>query len=182
MSTGNGVTPAGGVVERTTLPRPLPRAPCGAASVPVLCSCCAFTATAIAIAIHTVAAVRMRFIVTLRRSLVRRWLHDGAGLRRAAARWHRRSAEHERTRNRPLIRTIALGIQRHREYRARRNGLDGHALPRDVGSRAELHLPFHRLAIGSERRLSLRVHPVSYTHLRAHETPEHLVCRLLLEK
>ena len=23
---------------------------------------------------------------------------------------------------------------------------------------------------------------VSYTHLRAHETPEHLVCRLLLEK
>src|SRR5674536_379293 len=26
------------------------------------------------------------------------------------------------------------------------------------------------------------VAPVSYTHLRAHETPEHLVCRLLLEK
>src|SRR5678816_4940577 len=26
------------------------------------------------------------------------------------------------------------------------------------------------------------VFPVSYTHLRAHETPEHLVCRLLLEK
>ena len=24
--------------------------------------------------------------------------------------------------------------------------------------------------------------PVSYTHIRAHETPEHLVCRLLLEK
>ena len=24
--------------------------------------------------------------------------------------------------------------------------------------------------------------PVSYTHLRAHETPEQLVCRLLLEK
>ena len=23
---------------------------------------------------------------------------------------------------------------------------------------------------------------VSYTHLRAHETPEHLVCRLLLDK
>src|SRR5678816_3764820 len=28
----------------------------------------------------------------------------------------------------------------------------------------------------------LGVGPVSYTHLRAHETPEHLVCRLLLEK
>eukprot|EP00658_Telonema_sp_P-2_P003627 TRINITY_DN11351_c0_g1_i2.p1 TRINITY_DN11351_c0_g1~~TRINITY_DN11351_c0_g1_i2.p1 ORF type:complete len:460 (-),score=87.29 TRINITY_DN11351_c0_g1_i2:27-1406(-) len=27
-----------------------------------------------------------------------------------------------------------------------------------------------------------RLSPVSYTHLRAHETPEHLVCRLLLEK
>eukprot|EP00658_Telonema_sp_P-2_P037015 TRINITY_DN26665_c0_g1_i1.p1 TRINITY_DN26665_c0_g1~~TRINITY_DN26665_c0_g1_i1.p1 ORF type:complete len:387 (+),score=46.72 TRINITY_DN26665_c0_g1_i1:113-1162(+) len=26
------------------------------------------------------------------------------------------------------------------------------------------------------------IYPVSYTHLRAHETPEHLVCRLLLEK
>ena len=26
------------------------------------------------------------------------------------------------------------------------------------------------------------VHPVSYTHLRAHETSLHLVCRLLLEK
>src|SRR5678816_501116 len=26
------------------------------------------------------------------------------------------------------------------------------------------------------------IQPVSYTHLRAHETPEHLVCRLLLEK
>src|SRR5665254_24812 len=24
--------------------------------------------------------------------------------------------------------------------------------------------------------------PVSYTHLRAHETPEHLVCRLLLTR
>eukprot|EP00658_Telonema_sp_P-2_P051882 TRINITY_DN3_c0_g1_i4.p2 TRINITY_DN3_c0_g1~~TRINITY_DN3_c0_g1_i4.p2 ORF type:complete len:100 (-),score=21.08 TRINITY_DN3_c0_g1_i4:16-315(-) len=29
---------------------------------------------------------------------------------------------------------------------------------------------------------NLRPIPVSYTHLRAHETPEHLVCRLLLEK
>src|SRR5678816_3140100 len=30
--------------------------------------------------------------------------------------------------------------------------------------------------------LDVRIDPVSYTHLRAHETPEHLVCRLLLEK
>eukprot|EP00658_Telonema_sp_P-2_P065260 TRINITY_DN54549_c0_g1_i1.p1 TRINITY_DN54549_c0_g1~~TRINITY_DN54549_c0_g1_i1.p1 ORF type:complete len:118 (+),score=6.27 TRINITY_DN54549_c0_g1_i1:355-708(+) len=31
-------------------------------------------------------------------------------------------------------------------------------------------------------RSTVRIQPVSYTHLRAHETPEHLVCRLLLEK
>ena len=34
--------------------------------------------------------------------------------------------------------------------------------------------------IGPELPTSL--YSVSYTHLRAHETPEHLVCRLLLEK
>eukprot|EP00658_Telonema_sp_P-2_P083636 TRINITY_DN9111_c0_g1_i4.p1 TRINITY_DN9111_c0_g1~~TRINITY_DN9111_c0_g1_i4.p1 ORF type:complete len:105 (-),score=38.47 TRINITY_DN9111_c0_g1_i4:32-346(-) len=33
--------------------------------------------------------------------------------------------------------------------------------------------------LAGTRHLTL---PVSYTHLRAHETPEHLVCRLLLEK
>src|SRR5678816_4851720 len=32
------------------------------------------------------------------------------------------------------------------------------------------------------RTIALTCIPVSYTHLRAHETPEHLVCRLLLEK
>src|SRR5674536_135218 len=34
----------------------------------------------------------------------------------------------------------------------------------------------------SGMRVVLTVVAVSYTHLRAHETPEHLVCRLLLEK
>src|SRR5678816_32409 len=33
-----------------------------------------------------------------------------------------------------------------------------------------------------EHLLTARQAAVSYTHLRAHETPEHLVCRLLLEK
>ena len=28
----------------------------------------------------------------------------------------------------------------------------------------------------------MQVETVPYTHIRAHETPEHLVCRLLLEK
>ena len=32
------------------------------------------------------------------------------------------------------------------------------------------------------RSADLREIIYSYTHLRAHETPEHLVCRLLLEK
>src|SRR5678816_3185726 len=31
------------------------------------------------------------------------------------------------------------------------------------------------------RRRALYMEAVSYAHLRAHETPEHLVCRLLLE-
>eukprot|EP00658_Telonema_sp_P-2_P039341 TRINITY_DN28152_c0_g1_i1.p1 TRINITY_DN28152_c0_g1~~TRINITY_DN28152_c0_g1_i1.p1 ORF type:complete len:158 (-),score=44.16 TRINITY_DN28152_c0_g1_i1:92-565(-) len=38
---------------------------------------------------------------------------------------------------------------------------------------------------GMEQKIeAAHTHPsaVSYTHLRAHETPEHLVCRLLLEK
>eukprot|EP00658_Telonema_sp_P-2_P052647 TRINITY_DN40881_c0_g1_i1.p1 TRINITY_DN40881_c0_g1~~TRINITY_DN40881_c0_g1_i1.p1 ORF type:complete len:164 (+),score=90.44 TRINITY_DN40881_c0_g1_i1:84-575(+) len=33
-----------------------------------------------------------------------------------------------------------------------------------------------------EEERAARGDAVSYTHLRAHETPEHLVCRLLLEK
>src|SRR5674536_187919 len=33
-----------------------------------------------------------------------------------------------------------------------------------------------------QEAVTQRLKPVSYTHLRAHETPEHLVCRLLLEK
>eukprot|EP00658_Telonema_sp_P-2_P030617 TRINITY_DN23093_c0_g1_i1.p1 TRINITY_DN23093_c0_g1~~TRINITY_DN23093_c0_g1_i1.p1 ORF type:complete len:203 (-),score=51.37 TRINITY_DN23093_c0_g1_i1:32-640(-) len=36
--------------------------------------------------------------------------------------------------------------------------------------------------IESLKYLVVATIPVSYTHLRAHETPEHLVCRLLLEK
>ena len=46
----------------------------------------------------------------------------------------------------------------------------------DVGERAE-----EEQALDARREAD-EVEPVSYTHLRAHETPEHLVCRLLLEK
>src|SRR5678816_150190 len=47
--------------------------------------------------------------------------------------------------------------------------------------KCECHLPArHGTSPGSTAsRWTL---PVSYTHLGAHETPEHLVCRLLLEK
>ena len=38
-----------------------------------------------------------------------------------------------------------------------------------------------RTTIG-DHPAGLEPESVSYTHLRAHETPEHLVCRLLLEK
>src|SRR5678816_503298 len=43
-----------------------------------------------------------------------------------------------------------------------------------AGAPGAQHEPSHRRAHGGAT--------VSYTHLRAHETPEHLVCRLLLEK
>ena len=47
-------------------------------------------------------------------------------------------------------------------------------------------LDYHALGLicGIEihQQLDTAHKPVSYTHLRAHETPEHLVCRLLLEK
>eukprot|EP00658_Telonema_sp_P-2_P058570 TRINITY_DN47082_c0_g1_i1.p1 TRINITY_DN47082_c0_g1~~TRINITY_DN47082_c0_g1_i1.p1 ORF type:complete len:101 (+),score=15.80 TRINITY_DN47082_c0_g1_i1:83-385(+) len=39
-----------------------------------------------------------------------------------------------------------------------------------------------RSGLHSHTLIQLAWGPVSYTHLRAHETPEHLVCRLLLEK
>src|SRR5678815_271784 len=42
-------------------------------------------------------------------------------------------------------------------------------------SSAAVRMPIHGMCVD-------RLYPVSYTHLRAHETPEHLVCRLLLEK
>src|SRR5674536_390943 len=46
---------------------------------------------------------------------------------------------------------------------------------------ARRFMSFNALS-GSSKALAHASMPVSYTHLRAHETPEHLVCRLLLEK
>src|SRR5678815_5920188 len=52
-------------------------------------------------------------------------------------------------------------------------------------SRSAWYWPYH-LLMPTRRAIALSFPDVetavSYTHLRAHETPEHLVCRLLLEK
>eukprot|EP00658_Telonema_sp_P-2_P001214 TRINITY_DN10467_c0_g2_i1.p2 TRINITY_DN10467_c0_g2~~TRINITY_DN10467_c0_g2_i1.p2 ORF type:complete len:167 (+),score=56.78 TRINITY_DN10467_c0_g2_i1:183-683(+) len=45
-----------------------------------------------------------------------------------------------------------------------------------------LEMEFAKQAIQKAELAIAAAEPVSYTHLRAHETPEHLVCRLLLEK
>ena len=64
----------------------------------------------------------------------------------------------------------------------------------DMGAQIILCDPHRATVIGLERKAKLRgihmsspdiragVSPVSYTHLRAHETVLDLVCRLLLEK
>ena len=59
----------------------------------------------------------------------------------------------------------------------------------DIGyvhhDREEIEVLFTLLAQRYERgsvMITSNLASVSYTHLRAHETPEHLVCRLLLEK
>src|SRR5678815_4224145 len=60
------------------------------------------------------------------------------------------------------------------------------SFPRVVGAKPWL-CPLQRAALGRAPPDLIRLpvmpqpdEPVSYTHLRAHETPEHLVCRLLL--
>eukprot|EP00658_Telonema_sp_P-2_P023863 TRINITY_DN19573_c0_g3_i1.p1 TRINITY_DN19573_c0_g3~~TRINITY_DN19573_c0_g3_i1.p1 ORF type:complete len:518 (+),score=171.95 TRINITY_DN19573_c0_g3_i1:108-1661(+) len=49
-------------------------------------------------------------------------------------------------------------------------------------SKRDLALENHNLGQQLKEIQKAYYVPVSYTHLRAHETPEHLVCRLLLEK
>eukprot|EP00658_Telonema_sp_P-2_P011786 TRINITY_DN14512_c0_g1_i1.p2 TRINITY_DN14512_c0_g1~~TRINITY_DN14512_c0_g1_i1.p2 ORF type:complete len:103 (-),score=6.92 TRINITY_DN14512_c0_g1_i1:31-339(-) len=64
-------------------------------------------------------------------------------------------------------------------------GRCGCEVPVPWGSIAVVHLPtltHHQIHLADDRPPYSALIPVSYTHLRAHETPEHLVCRLLLEK
>src|SRR5678816_4587386 len=80
--------------------------------------------------------------------------------------------------------TVSNNIKLQREYKrnAMIDGLTGlynrrwidEALPRFVTRYARGGQPLTVLMIDVDH-----FKPVSYTHLRAHETPEHLVCRLL---
>src|SRR5674536_227472 len=77
------------------------------------------------------------------------------------------------------------------QVRRQRSRRPGHAV-RHVASQVQHQVPVEHVgtlglvgAVGTGRcvgEAELGGDPVSYTHLRAHETPEHLVCRLLLEK
>src|SRR5678815_2974413 len=62
--------------------------------------------------------------------------------------------------------------------------LDAQLIGESVAAQLEKRVAFRRAmrkAVESALRFGARgIKAVSYTHLRAHETPEHLVCRLLL--
>src|SRR5678816_4868013 len=51
-----------------------------------------------------------------------------------------------------------------------------------VGEELTLSPKVDLISFTGSTAVGKRIMAVSYTHLRAHETPEHLVCRLLLEK
>src|SRR5678815_2838416 len=86
-------------------------------------------------------------------------------------RWRDDSRMEGRDDARAVVRRLAAAPLR--PAARRRSGTTAAAL--DLPARTRAHLPVRVL-------LARLPDPVSYTHLRAHETPEHLVCRLLLEK
>ena len=76
----------------------------------------------------------------------------------------------------------AAALQAYHEWMPIRTGSDSSRIYRsfDFGNLVSLHMLDTRLA-GRERQVGI-TEPVSYTHLRAHETVLDLVFRLLLEK
>src|SRR5664280_3610437 len=106
----------------------------------------------------------------------------------------------------PVVRNVALGVIPH-DIGSRREGTDRvrivlasagaglsltdeaiHLVAVDVASSVELSMRSAAVDVGviniwSDTGVALRIGdtPVSYTHLRAHETVLDLVCRLLLE-
>src|SRR5674536_376148 len=89
--------------------------------------------------------------------------------RRSAARRFKRRADQHQSGSRLEESAKHRGRQTPAETRGS-SGREGEA------DRAPARRADRRPASGAD------VAPVSYTHLRAHETPEHLVCRLLLAK
>eukprot|EP00658_Telonema_sp_P-2_P052919 TRINITY_DN41279_c0_g1_i1.p1 TRINITY_DN41279_c0_g1~~TRINITY_DN41279_c0_g1_i1.p1 ORF type:complete len:106 (-),score=44.46 TRINITY_DN41279_c0_g1_i1:69-386(-) len=59
---------------------------------------------------------------------------------------------------------------------------DAQRVYKKKATKSSSHLNKSTTANGGEDPPLEPLMAVSYTHLRAHETPEHLVCRLLLEK
>src|SRR5678816_977693 len=62
----------------------------------------------------------------------------------------------------------------------------GKKLEKETNGRISIQM-YPLMQLGGEKEMIEQaqvgaLQTVSYTHLRAHETPEHLVCRLLLEK
>ena len=55
-------------------------------------------------------------------------------------------------------------------------------LAREVGVTRQTIIAIEKGKYAPSLEVAFRIAPVSYTHLRAHETREDLVCRLLLEK
>src|SRR5678815_6009799 len=51
-----------------------------------------------------------------------------------------------------------------------------------IGKLVLRSVPSRQMVMQFGEKKGQTITAVSYTHLRAHETPEHLVCRLLLEK
>ena len=58
--------------------------------------------------------------------------------------------------------------------------IDNHVPLKQLARAAGVNLSSLSHAISNGREV--KMNPVSYTHLRAHETDSYLVCRLLLEK
>src|SRR5678815_955802 len=79
------------------------------------------------------------------------------------------------------IRRVEHGGALCRRRRIRRNRVHSAAVRREADAASYGHVGARQVIV-HHRELTVGVTTVSYTHLRAHETPEHLVCRLLLEK
>ena len=84
-----------------------------------------------------------------------------------------------------------MRVREYLRFRGALRGLSGSRLRQRLGEVLETcgltdvrRKMIKTLSKGYRQRVGLAdaLIPVSYTHLRAHETPEHLVCRLLLEK